>query len=896
MSKYDYYENEKQGKRPRPAKKGGWLGKIVCLFLGLILGVIATIGGVVGVGYWVANKPLKEPVKTLDKYIDADLYQLLFGYYEDDDFVAGILNEQYADMSMIETVQDIGERLGGLEDSTMKEWIEVSPIMENFVDDLIEKANDYAVPLNKNEVLTTSFKQLGSYVFDAAKNTPLGDLITAISDEPLNTTMLALAYGERDVDFVMDDKGEIVMLGDSKKTTIDDLMSGDFMGIIGRLPLSSFIEVDTSDEVMMSIMYGSSSRYTVDNGKVEMKQVEYAYQPVGKSIDGYRFFDDNGEEIAYVSCTPSQKNDTVLVLKLDKGEKDESGAPIYETQYLKGNDNGTVSAYRDEDCSIKLLYKKTLIKDLEEDSMSIIDGLVLGNVLGINADSNKVLRGLAYGLYNTDYYIEDGKIISINSPRTIGDLRNKGSELIDEITLSDVISGENPDDKIVMYLLYGKQGIHFETTSKGIEMLQRRVAVYYDNVSNSTYFLNEYGETTYVLEGNVSPTIYTEKGVDYKIVNGGLDTLNAVIQRGEEDKITVSAQQYYLTDMQDVPVKYKQTTLGDLSSKNGEKTLVDKITARLSIGDVVPNAESNKLLKCLMDCTIDNLSDRISTLTVGEVFAQDLQSDSPNKILKHLADSTVVDIPSAVENLTFGEVFFEEITKQPVQCVFYFDETESKYYVLVKLEKEDQTVLEKLWVNVQEKEVDGVTTKYYVDIRGEEVYEGNWIDDKGCKVHFAQAIEEYVDANGNQVYVGDYIDLLGNKIGFNGKEGMAAPTYVSGVWKYLLQDPENGVIHGEYKLANDMTKLTDNMIKNIHDAHLYDLKHDDILQLDTGMLDRGLTVSIKGISVNDYVDQNKDGTPDGTFKQDMKLGELTTEDILVYVDALLQVIDIVNSL
>ncbi len=1180
MSRQDYCENENKKGRPRPQKKGGLLGKILCLFLGLILGVAATVGGVVGVGYWTVKKPMKEPVETLDKYIDIDLYELLFGSYDDNgEFVAGILNEQYADMSAIDAAKDIGDKFSDMKNATMADLIAVSPIMEEYVDTLIESTNDYAICLDKERVLATSFGNLWDYVLDTTKSASIGDLFSSFSDEPLNNTMLALAYGEKGVDYTFDENGEVVMLNGAKKTTINDLMSGDMMSIIGRLPLSDFIEVNTSDEIMMSIMFGPSSHYSVNGDEVTMNQVQYGYQTRLRTLGDYQFFNDKGEEIKYLSCNVSAKDSNVLILTLNENE----------TQYLQFVDGDTVNVYRDEACSTALLYKKTLIQDLEEDSMSIISDLVLGDVLEIGPKSNKILRSLAYGLYGTDYVIENNKIVSINSPRTIGDLQSKSSDLINEIALSDVISNEDTSNNILMYMLYGKANVHYKLGSDGIEMLQRRIAVYYDDICNSTYFLNEYGETIYVMEGEVAPSTYTENGVTYKLVNSGLGTLTAVIERGSFDWIgevgeevpsstpTISAQQYYLTDMADASVYYQQTTLGDLSSENGEETLIDKVTARLTIGDVLPDAYTNKILKHLVNTTIDGLSTRVSALTVGEVFAEDLsdnqmltalkdyrleeiptaiyeinvgdmfsqedlnnnpllfalkekgstldtiatdmydipigdvlkanQKDTPlvqaliregatlndistkvneltlgdlftpdeiasstiltafqtstlndlpkemkektvgdifgdkitsdnkllnsdviknctiealpdtinsltlgavfgdelndntvlkhlsgtalndipnavenltimdifgkdtnndgekdtvvytdengvertnktltslgqytikqlpgkidsltlnevldipsdnkllmplanttladlpsaaenltlkdvfaediatHKLLKHLANEKLENIPNAVGNLTFGQVFFDDITKVPNKAEFLYDDAEGKYYVLVSVEDEEE--LQKIWIEVETDE----NGDYYTDIRGEKVYENDWIDDKGCEIHFTQAIESYVDDNGNPVNVGDYIDLLGNKIGFNGEEHMAAPTYVSGVWKYLLEDPVTNVIHGEYKVADDMTKLTDNMVENMHDARLYDLKHDGVLNLSEEMLNKELATSIKSISVNDY-------TSGITFSEGTKLGELTTEEILIYVDALLKVIDIVEQ-
>lgn len=56
------YEKERKKKRKPVRKKSGFFGKILCLFLGLILGIVATVGGIVGAGYWLYTRPLDKTV------------------------------------------------------------------------------------------------------------------------------------------------------------------------------------------------------------------------------------------------------------------------------------------------------------------------------------------------------------------------------------------------------------------------------------------------------------------------------------------------------------------------------------------------------------------------------------------------------------------------------------------------------------------------------------------------------------------------------------------------------------------------------------------------------------------------------------------------------------------
>ena len=66
---------------------------------------------------------------------------------------------------------------------------------------------------------------------------------------------------------------------------------------------------------------------------------------------------------------------------------------------------------------------------------SAVQGIELGSVLGLDADSDSFLLYLAYGEEGIDYTIEDGKIVSITPPRTISEVE----EAIDGITIGDVV-------------------------------------------------------------------------------------------------------------------------------------------------------------------------------------------------------------------------------------------------------------------------------------------------------------------------------------------------------------------------------------------------------------------------------------------------------------------------
>ena len=95
---YDEYEN----KRPeKVVKKGGVLGKILFFFLGLILGMVLIAGSVFGVFYYALTRPSKDTLQIADKYVEGDLYGLIFGSVKQEGdktiIQTGLLDERYAE-------------------------------------------------------------------------------------------------------------------------------------------------------------------------------------------------------------------------------------------------------------------------------------------------------------------------------------------------------------------------------------------------------------------------------------------------------------------------------------------------------------------------------------------------------------------------------------------------------------------------------------------------------------------------------------------------------------------------------------------------------------------------------------------------------------------------------
>ena len=93
-------DTPKKKKKKKNKKGGGFLGKFLCLLLGFLLGIIAVVGGVIGVGYYAVTQPIDKTLEKVESWTGMDLYETLFG----EDGEAGILNPKYAELKVLDLV------------------------------------------------------------------------------------------------------------------------------------------------------------------------------------------------------------------------------------------------------------------------------------------------------------------------------------------------------------------------------------------------------------------------------------------------------------------------------------------------------------------------------------------------------------------------------------------------------------------------------------------------------------------------------------------------------------------------------------------------------------------------------------------------------------------------
>lgn len=628
-------------------KKGGLLGKVVSLLLGVVIGAVGALGGTAGLGYYLATK------KTIDEVLDyANVNESLYNEY---------ISSEYTSKTLLDAILTTANVLIGFKDGTgtLGDLAAISPLIETKVLEFIESGKDaYGINFEYDEehqIMNTPINEINQYIHDCILNTAVGDLFLKFGND---TDILdALCYGIEGEDYIVDENGEVQMLNGKTKMLVDDFADGGLTERINALPLDALMDVDLNDSTVCSVAYGAEHRYTVvtdetDGTKtVTMNQLYYTLE---ETDDGIMVYDDNGdlvnentETVTYNVTKVTVSGSTAYVLasttavaqpSAEEGESaEESGSeqteatPIVTKQLLYGFDKNGESAedgkyyvYEAKEDAEGYTYgkavsfAKTTVGDLQNDSAGIINHIALKDALKVDHNSHPILIALAYGEdFEYTYDSENNKTgITTDAPlRTVGDFRENSKSFIDEIALTSVITPKT-DDKIIMYLLYGKQDVHYELNDGKVEMLQKQVAV---DADGKVY--NEYGERIECAIGTVNG--YEQRDGDgnvlatYSLVSTG-ETLEILLNEDYEQATKVDL--YYVSDENGTAIMYESTKMKDLS---GDSPVLGNMTSRLTLGDVL-DVGDNKILSHLTEVSIDELPKAVDALTVGDVFDEDM--------------------------------------------------------------------------------------------------------------------------------------------------------------------------------------------------------------------------------------------------------------------------------
>ncbi|MBR2441632.1 MAG: hypothetical protein IKB20_00965 [Clostridia bacterium] len=605
--------------KPKKVKKsGGWAGRIIAFFLGIII----ALGSCAGVVFAL----ISQPVRKLTGFAGMDF---------ETQVKDTILSEEYGDKTLLQLSQDalfaaMAKDLAGLD--------KVFPMVGVYIGELADKMHtQFGVHLDAQEMMETHMDMLPEYIGGKFKATALGELLEATKGGKLDPLLMEICYGEEGKDYQIDENGEIVMM-DGKQAVTVQMLSSDSTSIIDKVSLSSVVHPKADDAIMLEVAYGKegvtfeletdeSGTVLVDeHGGAIVKMLPYFLN----KNEGGEFVDYNGNPVA---CTATEAENGYT--KIEEYFPDTTD--VKDTYYVKDDGNGNFYARAEaNDEAEELLFHKVTIGDMSTDSNSIIDNIYLKDALGIKFQSGQddphgVLMSLAYGKKGIDYVItgegENREIQMINGStcRTIGDLRKRSTNLINDIELAEIMK-EDREDAIIMYLLYGKEDLHYEIDSltNEIKMKKQRIAIV-----DEDHIYNEYEE-------------------QYQKKDEALGHKGYVIDLTAGTYIDVDGNEYTIEETTDTLTVQTgsgpQTATWYYLKQNGEYTYYSKS----SLGDLTGSVN-----------LASTLTDR---MTVGEIFGEEADN---NFFLKHLTDSTITGLPTAISNLTVGNVFEAEIAENP---------------------------------------------------------------------------------------------------------------------------------------------------------------------------------------------------------------------------------------
>ena len=219
---------EAKNVRERVKTKSGWLGKIVALFLGIVIGVAAGAGGVVGAGYYVATKmQIKDVASTVTNLSGFEIP------------LSDYLSDSSSEKTLVDLIKTIADTATNVKDGkgTLGDLNEISPFVKTLLEkegSVLDLLKGYGIETTDEELMSKIVNKtvetkdyddryLSDFLLLKINEIPFAKLINSagFAGSPMITT---LCYGVEGIDYEIVD-GEYVMLGNSVALTIGGFMS-----------------------------------------------------------------------------------------------------------------------------------------------------------------------------------------------------------------------------------------------------------------------------------------------------------------------------------------------------------------------------------------------------------------------------------------------------------------------------------------------------------------------------------------------------------------------------------------------------------------------------------------------------------------------------------------------
>ena len=426
------------------------------------------------------------------------------------------------------------------------------------------------------------------------------------------------------------------MQNGAKPRTIKDLRDGNVK--FEDLELGDILKIkphDGSNETKLNLAYGEEGKH-------------YTY-------------DDSAEKITWLNKRYIEKTDGAETALYDADGKKIDGATKNGGEWTFTQDGVSYTAKKAGTLGLHtfyaykvgetapVTYKARTIADLKNlQTTELVGRSSLESLLGVGADTDGVLRSLAYGKQGLSYRIEETTDGNGNVTKSIVMLpvtyTFDGTDWKDEngAIVTPVSSDGNTyeflfsEDGVFGYV-YAENvtaaGSYPLCDAFGAALTHKKRSIDSLKAENATKAFNEI-ELRAIVPENTGDSInlyllYGKAGIDYEIdAEGNVKMLNGAAPK----------------------------TIGALREK-GENSIFSKLRRELTIGQMLGNVDDNKILKNLKDSTLDSLGADIKRLTVGSIFED---ADS-NKILKPLKNSTFDTLNDDIKNLKITDVFEDDI-------------------------------------------------------------------------------------------------------------------------------------------------------------------------------------------------------------------------------------------
>ena len=297
-------------------------------------------------------------------------------------------------------------------------------------------------------------------------------------------------------------------------------------------------------------------------------------------------------------------------------------------------------------------FMLTAFGELSPYFQGVIQSAELGGVLSLSPESDKLMLSICYGKENEDYTVDaEGNIVMNEgkSATTIQQMAEDATSVINRVEVSTMMEVTADSSPSMRYLAYGKEGVDYEivtdesTQEKTIQMLGGSKPKQLKDLSKNDSSLLDNARICDLVE------ITEESSNLMRAIKNW-----TVSQLKQQSRIERLKLKQVLTIDEETSSRLLKAIadwrICDLSDQ-------DKINS-LTINDVLTITEDSPLLlRSLQSATLGKFDDAIKTLRLEEMIPE-LES---NKLLKHLKNSTVDTLASDVKALSVQQVFGDEI-------------------------------------------------------------------------------------------------------------------------------------------------------------------------------------------------------------------------------------------